>query len=98
MRCAVYALDAVAMVNRRRSVVPPSTRGANGQWNAAPASKVNRATAKDLEAALDVPTSVAEAIVASRLEKGEFKTVDDLKKVPGLESSKIEAQKGRIIF
>jgi len=60
--------------------------------------KVNKATAKDLEATLDVPAKVAEAIVAYRLEKGEFKTVDDLKKVPGLESVKIETQKARIVF
>jgi len=60
--------------------------------------KVNRATAKDLEATLDLSSSVAEAIVAYRAEKGEFKTVDDLKKVPGLESGKIEAQKARLVF
>jgi competence protein ComEA len=60
--------------------------------------KVNKATANDLEATLDVPANIAEAIVAYRLEKGEFKTVDDLKKVPGLESGKIEAQKARIAF
>jgi len=60
--------------------------------------KVNKATAKDLEATLDVPAKVAEAIVAYRLEKGEFKTVDDLTKVPGLESGKIAAQKARIVF
>jgi competence protein ComEA len=60
--------------------------------------KVNKATAKDLETTLDIPTTVAEAIVAYRLEKGEFKTVDDLKNVPGLESGKIEARKGRILF
>ena len=60
--------------------------------------KVNKATAKDLETTLDVPVSVAEAIVAYRLEKGDFKTVDDLKKAPGLESSKIEALRARITF
>jgi competence protein ComEA len=60
--------------------------------------KVNKATAKDLEAALDVPETVAEAIVAYRLDKGEFKTVDDLKRVPGVESGKIEARKARIVF
>lgn len=60
--------------------------------------KINKATAKDLEATLDVPPNVAEAVVAYRLEKGEFKTVDDLKSVPGLESGRIEARKGRIVF
>ena len=60
--------------------------------------KVNTAAAKDLEGLLDVPANVAGAIVAYRLDKGEFTTVDDLKKVPGLESGKIEALKTRIVF
>jgi len=60
--------------------------------------RVNKATAKDLEATLDVPGTVAEAVVAYRVENGEFKTVDDLKKVPGLEYAKIEAQKARLVF
>ena len=60
--------------------------------------RVNKATAKDLEAWLGVPANVAEGIVAYRLEKGEFKTLDDLKKVPGLEGGTIEALKARIVF
>ena len=60
--------------------------------------RINKATAKDLQATLDVPANVDEAIVAYRVEKGEFKTVDDLKSVPGLESARLEARKGRIVF
>ena len=60
--------------------------------------KINTATAKDLAPALDVPADVAEVIVAYRGEKGEFKTVDDLKKVPGLDGAKVEAQKARLVF
>jgi competence protein ComEA len=60
--------------------------------------KVNKASAKDLEAALDVPASVAEAIVARRTDSGDFKALDDLQKVPGLDAAKIEAQKTRIVF
>jgi competence protein ComEA len=60
--------------------------------------RVNKATAKELEATLDVPAAVAEAIVAYRGEKGEFKTVEDVKKVPGLESATIEARKARLVF
>ena len=59
---------------------------------------INEATAKNLEAALDVPANVAEAIVAYRLENGEFKTVDDLKKVPGLEGGTIDARKVRSVL
>lgn len=60
--------------------------------------KVNKATAKDLEAALDIPATVAEAIVAYRGTNGDFKSLDDLKKVPGLEANRVEAQKVRIVF
>ena len=60
--------------------------------------KVNKAAATDLEAVLDVPAAVAEAIVAYRSKNGDFKTLDDLKNVPGLEAGRIEAQKARIVF
>ena len=60
--------------------------------------KINQATAKDLESALDVPAAVAEAIVAYRAKNGDFKTLEDLKSVPGLEADRIEAQKARILF
>jgi len=60
--------------------------------------KVNTASAKDLEVWLDVPADVADAIVAYRRDKGEFKAIDDLKKVPGLDGGKVEALKTRIVF
>jgi competence protein ComEA len=60
--------------------------------------RINKATAKDLESTLDVPPGVAEAIVAYRADKGDFTTIDDVKKVPGLEASKIDAQKARVVF
>jgi competence protein ComEA len=60
--------------------------------------RVNKAAAKDLEGLLEVPANVAEAIVTYRLGNGDFKTVDDLKKVPELDGSKIEALKARIVF
>jgi len=60
--------------------------------------RVNTATAKELESALDVSAGVADAIVTYRSEKGPFKTVDDLKQVPGLEPGKIDARKARLTF
>jgi competence protein ComEA len=60
--------------------------------------KVNKATAKDLEATLDIPAKVAEAIVVYRGTNGDFKSLDDLKKVLGLEANRVEAQKVRIVF
>ena len=59
---------------------------------------INKAPAKALELALDVPQSVAEAIVTYRQEKGDFKSADDLKKVPGLESGKVDGRKERLVF
>jgi len=60
--------------------------------------RVNKANAKDLEAAMDIPAAAAEAIVSYRTEKGEFKTLDDLKKVAGLEGGKVDTLKARIEF
>jgi competence protein ComEA len=59
---------------------------------------INKATAKDLQTALEIPADVADAIVAYRAEKGDFKTVDDVKKVPGLEAGKIDALRFRVVF
>ena len=60
--------------------------------------KVNKATATDLEATLDVSAGVADAIVTRRTDNGEFKTIDDLKQVPGLDAGKVDAQRARIVF
>jgi len=60
--------------------------------------KVNKAAAKDLESFLDVPAAVAEAIVDYRSKNGDFKTLDDVKRVPGLDADRIEARKARIAF
>ena len=59
---------------------------------------VNKAKAKDLETALEISTKDAEAIVRYRDEKGNFKTLEDLKKVPGLDAAKIETHKDRLEF
>lgn len=59
---------------------------------------VNKATAKDLEAALRIPAKQAAAIVQQRLEKGDFKSIEDLKKIPGIDASKMEANKNRLAF
>jgi competence protein ComEA len=58
---------------------------------------VNKASAKDLASTLDVPESVAQAIVRIR-ENGEFKTIADLKRVPDIDGAKIDAQKDRLVF
>jgi competence protein ComEA len=59
---------------------------------------VNKATAKDLEKALRLSESQAAAVVRWREQKGDFKSVDELEKVPGLEATKIEGGKNRLSF
>jgi len=59
---------------------------------------VNRATAGELAAALQVAEQDASAIVQYRQKNGEFKGLDDLKKVPGLDSKRIEEKKDHLEF
>jgi competence protein ComEA len=59
---------------------------------------VNKATAKDLEKALRLSEAEAAAVVHWREEKGDFKSIEELEKVPGVEAAKIEAAKNRLSF
>lgn len=60
---------------------------------------VNKATATELAAALDVPAAVAETIVRVRTEKGRLASIDDLKHAAGGDAApKIEARKDRLLF
>jgi competence protein ComEA len=63
-----------------------------------PKLNVNKATAIELESRLTLPRSQAAAIIAYRTKNGVFKSVDDLKKIPGVDAAKIEAKKDRITF
>lgn len=65
---------------------------------ALPRIAVNSASAQDLEASLGLSDQEASAIVKYREQKGPFKTFDDLVKVPGIDTSKLEAKKSRIDF
>ena len=60
--------------------------------------QVNQAPAAELASALDISAKEAAAIVKYRAEKGPFKVLEDLKKVPELDFKKIEAQKDRLVF
>jgi competence protein ComEA len=66
--------------------------------NFGPPINVNKATASDLERQLEITAKEAAAIVQYRGEKGSFKEIDDLKKVPDLDFKKIEAKKDRLVF
>jgi competence protein ComEA len=59
---------------------------------------INKAADKDLEMALEISLTEAEAIVRYRKAQGDFKTFDDLKKVPGIDLAKIETKKDRLAF
>jgi competence protein ComEA len=59
---------------------------------------VNTAPPKELESVLEISSSDAEAVVRYRDEKGVFHSAEDLKKVPGLDSAKVEAIKNRLEF
>ena len=63
-----------------------------------PKLNINTAEAIDIESALGVRRSQAAAIISYREKNGAFKSIDDLKKVPGLDPAKIEAKKDRFTF
>jgi competence protein ComEA len=60
--------------------------------------EVNRARAPEFVPVLDVTASVAEAIVQRRAAQGPFKTIEDLKQVPGVDAVKVDARKERLVF
>jgi competence protein ComEA len=59
---------------------------------------VNKAAASDLVAALELSDKDAQAVVRYREEKGDFKSIDDLKKVPGLDAARVDSWKDRVEF
>ena len=63
-----------------------------------PRVNVNTASAIQLESGLTLRRSQAAALIAYREKNGEFKTLEDLKKVPGLDAAKLESKKDRIAF
>jgi competence protein ComEA len=75
-----------------RSFPPAEQLNGNEKLN------VNEATARDLATALQIPSEQADAIVEYRKQKGNFKTLEDLKRVPGLDAAKVEAHKDRLTF
>jgi competence protein ComEA len=60
--------------------------------------KINTDSATSIEASLQLTTAEASAIVKYRTDKGNFKTWDDLGKVPGLDMKKLDGLQKRIKF
>ncbi len=59
---------------------------------------VNKAEALDLVTGLSLRSKEAQAIIGYRKQHGEFRTVQDLEKVNGIDAQKIEAQREKIEF
>jgi competence protein ComEA len=63
-----------------------------------PKLNVNKATAIELESRLSLRRSQAAAVIDYRTKNGPFKSIEDLKKVPGIDVAKVEAKKDRLAF
>ena len=61
-------------------------------------ANVNQASAQELEIELEISAKSAESIAKYREDHGPFKSLADLKKVPGLDPAQIDAQKDRLQF
>ena len=66
--------------------------------DAIPKLNVNKASAIELESALTLRRSQSAAVIEYRKEHGPFKSIEDLKKVPGIDAAKIESHKDRLAF
>jgi competence protein ComEA len=71
---------------------------ANFSKTAAQKVNVNKAAAPDLASGLSISAKEAEAIVGFRTDHGPFKELDDLKKVPGIDTKKVDGWKDRVEF
>jgi competence protein ComEA len=59
---------------------------------------VNTATAEEIAPVLAVSEATAREILKRRTAKGGFRTIEELKQLPGVDAAKIEARKDRIVF
>jgi competence protein ComEA len=59
---------------------------------------VNQATAEQLQSGLGLSAIEAEAVIEYRKKNGDFKSLDDLKKVPDVDPKKLDAKKDHLVF
>ena len=59
---------------------------------------VNRGTADEFAGIFRLSEEAAKAVVAYREKAGGFKTIDDLKKAPGLDAARVDAVQKRLSF
>jgi len=86
------AVEKKAQRNERRVLVRVKNFG-----QALQPLNLNTAAQIDLEAAGGLLRREAAAVVRYREQNGRFKTVDDLKKVPGLDFKKIESRRDAVV-
>lgn len=65
---------------------------------ALPPLNVNTAKAIDFETRLSLRRSQAAAVIEYRNTHGNFKSIEDLKKVPGIDREKIDAKRDVLVF
>lgn len=63
-----------------------------------PKVNINKASSADLARVLGITAAQADAIVAYRTKNGDFKDLDGVKKVTGVDASAIDAKKDSIVF
>lgn len=63
-----------------------------------PPINMNKARAIELESGLSLRRSQAAAVIAYREKNGPFKSIEDLRKIPGIDFTKIDAKKDRLTF
>ena len=63
-----------------------------------PPVNINKARAIQLESRLSLKRSEASAILRYRKENGNFKSIDEVLKVPGIDTTKIEAKRDVLVF
>ncbi len=59
---------------------------------------MNKATAAEMESSLELSVKEAEAVVSYRTKNGDFKSLEDVKKVPDVDAKKLDAKKDRLTF
>jgi len=63
-----------------------------------PKVNINKASSADLARVLAITPAQADAIVAWRTKNGDFKDLDGVKKVTGIDAAAIDAKKDNIVF
>ena len=92
----MVALGAKGSDQEFRAILEYLTK--NFPANELPPVNVNKARAIQLESRLSLKRSEAAKILRYRKEHGDFKSIEDLKNVPGIDLAKIEAKKDRLVF